>query len=205
MRPSLENIAYIENYILGIWDPSEQESAKRRIESSPELSQLLEAQQSIYAAARRKALRAEIQSYAPSSPSFFQQYRYWFIGGLSVLAVIVCLVAFNSSNKLTKQASTEAGVLANNATVERDIIPWIPFDVQYFDLVAEKGGTIIGEDGTVVILGGNSLLDNEGKLVTGKVQAELIEAIDWEDMIAYNLTTTSSGKALSSGGMMRIR
>jgi hypothetical protein len=204
MRPALENIAYIENYLLGNLDPSEQESAKRRIDSSPELSRLLEQQKAIYAAARRQALRAEIQSYAPSSPSFFQRYRYWFIGGLSILVVFFGLIAFNSMNKMKKQSTNETRVPMFSSS-EEDIVPWIPFDVQYFDLIAEKGATIIGKDGTLIILGENSLLDAEGQRVQGEVQAELIEAIDWEDMLAYNLTTTSSGKALSSGGMMRIR
>ena len=204
MRPSLENIAYIENYILGNFDPEEQERAKHRIDNSPELSQLLEKQQCIYLASRRKALRAEIQSYAHINPPFLKRYRSWFIGGLAVLIGAVCFLAINLSNTLKKQPS-DTTKIASNSKKEKDIIPWIPFDLQYFDLIAEKGSTIVGKDGTLIILGANSLLDSEGKRVKGEVQAELIEAIDLEDMIAYNLTTTSNGKALSSGGMMRIR
>lgn len=205
MRPSLENIEFIENYILGNFDPSEHELAKQRIDGSSELSQLLETQQCLYSATRRKALRSEIQSYAPAAgPSFFQQYRNWFIGGLAVLGIIACFAIFGSNNSLKKKQNAQSfhTIASKN---EKDIVPWIPFDVQYFDLIAEKGGTLLGKDGTLIILGGNSLLDIDGNLVSGKVEAELIEAIDWEDMLAYNLTTTSDGKALSSGGMMRIR
>jgi hypothetical protein len=205
MRLPLENIEFIENYILGNFDPSEHQRAKRRIEGSPELSRLLEKQQCIYSATRRKALRSEIQSYAPSAgPSFFQQYRKWFFGGLAVLGIIAGSYFLNLNSTLKKQSSSQASQLKFSKS-ENNIVPWIPFDTQYFDLIAEKGGTIVGKDGTLIILGANSLLDINGKSITGKVEAELIEAIDWEDMIAYNLTTTSGGKRLSSGGMMRIR
>ena len=204
MRPPLENIEFIENYILGNFDPSEHQQAKLRIEGSPELAKLLETQQCIYSATRRKALRSEIQSYAPTTPSFLQKYRNWFMGGLALIGILACLYFITSNNSLKKQSSSVAQQ-AKFSKSEKDIIPWIPFDVQYFDLIAEKGGTIVGKDGTLIILGANSLLDINGNIITGKVEAELIEAIDWEDMIAYNLTTTSNGKALSSGGMMRIR
>lgn len=76
MRPPLENIQLIEDYILGNFDPSEHEQARIRIEGSPELSQLLETQQCIYSATRRKELRREIQSYAPpAEPSLEKTER----------------------------------------------------------------------------------------------------------------------------------
>lgn len=206
MRPSLNNIEFIENYILGNFDPSEHELARKRIEDSPELSRLLETQQCIYSATKRKALRSEIQSYAPAvTPSFFQKYRYWFAGGLAVLGIIGLLFITNLNNKSEEKNELSSLLQDQIAKNEENVTPWIPFDVQTFSLIAEEGGTIIGNDGTLIILGKNSLLDASGTRVSGKVEAELIEALDWEDMIAYNLTTTSGGKALSSGGMMRIR
>lgn len=205
MRASLENIEFIENYILGNLDPSERKQAKKRIDGSPELTQLFETQQCIYSATKRKALRSEIQSYAPAGNlSFFQQYRYWFIGGLSVLGIIAFLTIINSSNTGIEQEKFNPiqNQLAKN---DQDVVPWIPFDVQSFSLIAEKGATIVGVNGTLIILDKSALLDAEGNRISGKIEAELIEALDWEDMIAYNLTTTSGGKALSSGGMIRIR
>lgn len=204
MRPSLENIEFIENYILGNFDPSEHEQARKRIEESPDLSHLLETQQCIYSATKRKALRSEIQSYAPATPSFFQHYRYWFAGGLAVLGIIGFLF-INHLNKSPQEKQTSPLLQSQLAKNKEDVTPWIPFDVQTFSLIAEKGATLVGNDGTLIILGKSTLLDAAGNRVSGKVEAELIEALDWEDMIAYNLTTTSGGKALSSGGMMRIR
>lgn len=205
MRQSLENIKFIEDFILGNFDPSEHERAKQRIDGSPELSHLLETQQCIYSATKRKALRSEIQAYAPTAtPSIFEQYKYWFIGGLAALTILIGFFIFNSNGSLEKQQSSTS-FQSQVSKNEDDVKPWIPFDVQTFSFIAEKGTTILGQDGTLIILGKNSLLDVDGNQVSGKVEAELIEALDWEDMIAYNLTTTSDGKALSSGGMMRIR
>ncbi|MCJ8289110.1 MAG: carboxypeptidase regulatory-like domain-containing protein [Crocinitomicaceae bacterium] len=205
MRPSLNNIEFIENYILRKFDPSEHEIARRRIESSPALTELFETQKDIIQAAKRKGLRSEIQSIMNiGGQSFFYRHRFWLFGGLVVLGVLPFLAFYNSENSVIKQEKYDL-IQEQLAKNNQDIVPWIPFDIQFFDLIAEKGGTMVGKDGTLIILGENSLLDALGNLISGKVQAELIEALDWEDMIAYNLTTTSGGKALSSGGMIRIR
>ena len=209
MRPPLQDIEFVENYILGNMDPAEHAAAKQRIENSSELSSLLETQQCIYTATRRKALRSEIQSYAPpsfSNTNFFQRYGNWFIGGLAVLGIAsFLLVYFNrASNDMQEQISTSSSAVLFDKN-EEDVDPWVSFDIQTFNLDAGKGATLVGKNGTLIILAENALLDAKGQLVHGKVQAELIEALNWEDMIAYNLTTTSGGKALSSGGMIRIR
>lgn len=204
MRPSLEKIEFIENYILGNFDPNEHERAKNRIDGSPELTHLFETQQCIYTATKRKGLKEEIQSYAsPGGPSFFQRYRLWMLCGLAVLGIGGIFAVYNSMNSVGEQE--KSNLFQTHLTKNKeDVVPWIPFDVQLFSLIAEKGATMVGMDGTLIILGESALLDTEGNRVSGKVEAELIEALDYEDMVAYNLTTTSGGKALSSGGMIRI-
>ncbi len=205
MRPSLEKIEFIENYILGNFDPNEHERAKNRIDGSPELTHLFETQQCIYTATKRKGLKEEIQSYAsPGGPSFFKRYRLWILSGLAVLGIIGIFAVYNSRNSVDEQEKSNLFQTQRTKNKE-DVVPWIPFNVQFFSLIAEKGATMVGVDGTLIILGESALLNTEGNRVSGKVEAELIEALDYEDMIAYNLTTTSGGKALSSGGMIRIR
>lgn len=206
MRPPLNDIEFIENYILGNLDPEEQSLAQERINNSSDLTQLLETQQCIYSATRRKALRSEIQAYAPPRPNFLQRNRNWFIGGVGIIAFIGGLFMYSSTKATKKQHSDPSHVVTiHNEQSTEDVTPWIPFQTQSFSFLAEEGTTIVGNSGTLILLAKNSLRDANGALVKGEVEAELIEAIDWEDMIAYNLTTSSNGKALSSGGMFRIR
>jgi len=80
--------------------------------------------------------------------------------------------------------------------------PWIPFKRQYFNVDPAKGSTIEGKSGTVIIVPSNAFVDKNGAVVTAPVRFELIEAIEMADMLAYNLTTMSFGKVLSSGGMV---
>lgn len=75
---------------------------------------------------------------------------------------------------------------------------------------AQNGGTVIGKDGTKIIVKANSLLDNRGEKITGKVKIELLEVFTKADMIALNKPTVgvlpNSNKApLISGGEMYLR
>jgi hypothetical protein len=78
---------------------------------------------------------------------------------------------------------------------------WVKPNIQTFEIDANKTETIEGENGTLIIIPKNSFLDTNNKIVQGKVNFELIEAYDLADMLLYNLTTTSNGDALETGGM----
>lgn len=97
----------------------------------------------------------------------------------------------------------EADLYSTPKTEEYE--PWVPFNEQTFGFNAENGGLFEGKDGSIVVVPEGALLDSLGNQVTGPVNFSLIEALSWEDMIAYNLTTTNEGKALSSGGMVRVQ
>lgn len=72
---------------------------------------------------------------------------------------------------------------------------------QLFKVQASTGKTIEGEQGTLIIIPPNAFIDKKGNNITGTVDFELVEALTLEDMILYNLTTTSNGKQLETGGM----
>ncbi|MGV6860348.1 MAG: energy transducer TonB [Putridiphycobacter sp.] len=78
---------------------------------------------------------------------------------------------------------------------------WVKPHIQTFEIDANKTETIEGENGTLIIVPKNSFLDTNNNEVQGKVEFELIEAYDLSDMVLYNLTTTSNGQALETGGM----
>lgn len=69
---------------------------------------------------------------------------------------------------------------------------------------AGKDTVLIGKSGTKLFIGGNTFTDQNGNLITGEVKVELREAISNSDIVFGNMTTTSNGKILQSGGMVYL-
>jgi len=82
---------------------------------------------------------------------------------------------------------------------------WIKPEIQAFQLDASKGGIIEGKNGMVISIPSNSLVDKNGNAATGPIDVELIEALDLDKMVMYNLTTMSGKRNLKSGGMFSIK
>ena len=101
--------------------------------------------------------------------------------------------------------TTDIPSMAMSMLTKNEVIPWVPFEKQQFTIRTDIGGTLEGNDGSLIVVPADAFLDKDGDNVEGQVQLELIEAIEWEDMLAYNLTTMSEGKALSSGGMLYVQ
>ena len=81
---------------------------------------------------------------------------------------------------------------------------WISPTEQEFMIDPKKGATIEGEQGVLVIVPSNAFLDKNNKLVIDEVTFTMVEALRLEDMVLYNLGTTSNGKALETGGMLHF-
>jgi len=67
-----------------------------------------------------------------------------------------------------------------------------------------KWQIVEGKAGTYLQIPPNSFVDAEGQPVEGEVTLYLQEAYTIRDMIAQNLSTTSKGEILESGGMFKI-
>lgn len=81
---------------------------------------------------------------------------------------------------------------------------WVEPTVQHFKVNPAIGGAIEGDDGTLVIIPENAFVDSNGVVVKEVVDFELVEALTLEDMVLYNLATTSNGKLLETGGMLYV-
>jgi hypothetical protein len=111
------------------------------------------------------------------------------------LADTECEVKHPVANKVQPKKEEKEEVLST----------WIPLDIQHTPVKVRKGATVLGDDGTLVIIPSDAFIDKNGKPVRGEVDFQLVEALKWEDMIAYNLTTVSGKKALETGGMLRAQ
>ena len=106
----------------------------------------------------------------------------------------------------TKSKSKDKKEVTNvKKTKTNKLKTWIEPEIQVFQLDASKGGIIEGENGMVISIPSNSWVDKNGNLAKGPVDVELIEALDLDKMVMYNLTTMSGKRNLRSGGMFSIK
>jgi len=81
---------------------------------------------------------------------------------------------------------------------------WLAPDVQRFNVNPSNGAILEGKNGTLVIIPSNAFVDEYGNIIRESVLLEMVEALKVSDMIAYNLTTMSGEKPLTSGGMVHL-
>ncbi len=82
---------------------------------------------------------------------------------------------------------------------------WVEPDVQTYNIDPAKGAIVEGKEGTLIIIPKNAFINDNNEIVNEPVQFELVEALTLEDMVLYNLGTTSNGTPLESGGMLHIK
>ncbi len=75
---------------------------------------------------------------------------------------------------------------------------------QEFDVDPNIDQVLEGKDGTVLVLPKGCFLDARGQRVSTPLKLVLMEALTLTDMLLANLTTTSNGKPLISGGMLHF-
>tara|TARA_Y100000589_G_scaffold154511_1_gene147101 strand:+ start:5714 stop:8032 length:2319 start_codon:yes stop_codon:yes gene_type:complete len=108
-------------------------------------------------------------------------------------------------SKTKSKSKDKKDVIKVIKTKTNELKTWIEPEIQVFQLDASKGGIIEGENGMVISIPSNSWVDKNGNLAKGPVDVELIEALDLDKMVMYNLTTMSGKRNLRSGGMFSIK
>lgn len=75
---------------------------------------------------------------------------------------------------------------------------------EFFTINPKEDNIVEGAQGSTVFIPQDALLDKNGNPAKGEVKIELAEALTVEDMVTSNLTTTSNGKLLQTGGMLYL-
>lgn len=76
---------------------------------------------------------------------------------------------------------------------------------QTFQVDAATGGQITGTKGTKISFYANSFQTKSGQAVTGTITVTLREMLKGSDMILSNMTTTTNGQLLISGGQIYLK
>ena len=73
-----------------------------------------------------------------------------------------------------------------------------------FTIKTSTPSKIIGKEGTTIWISPNTFEFSDGQIVTGEVNITLTESLSYGAMISNGLFTTSGGKLLETGGMIKI-
>ena len=75
---------------------------------------------------------------------------------------------------------------------------------QDFTINNNAGGSFTGLDGTIVTVPVDAFVYADGSTVTGAVNIEMIEVLNYNDMVLMNKPTVSGDNILVSGGQLKI-
>jgi hypothetical protein len=117
-----------------------------------------------------------------------------------ITVVALCALIFAAcNNKDGYQSKYPTNKLAPNDPFAATMV-----GSQTFEIDPNTENFVEGEKGTVVLVPAGAFLDKNGNVPKGKITVELAEALSVEEMLLSNLTTTSNGKPLQSGGMIYL-
>lgn len=91
----------------------------------------------------------------------------------------------------------------NENSVKNSSFDWIENEVQAFSFDKIEKVSFQGKYGTHVHIDINDLSGN--KVISAPITFELVEYYSATDMVLANLSTTSDGKLLETGGMINIK
>jgi hypothetical protein len=113
------------------------------------------------------------------------------------------LIIFLLAQCNTKE-SGKAKDHTSNKVSKNDPFAKTMVESQFFDIDSKEDQVVEGKNGTLLIMPKGCFKDSKGNVVEDDITVELAEASNLEDMILSNLTTTSDGKLLESGGMLYV-
>ena len=115
-------------------------------------------------------------------------------------------VRYKTERSLVVKDSVIKGLEVVSKTINKVSQVERPFkkESQNFKVNTEKDTTIVCKEGTKLTISANSFLDSKGHLVNGNFDLNVTEYYKLSDILLANLSTTSNGKQLETGGMLYI-
>ncbi len=211
MRTQLENIERAEQYLNNEMTASERQAFETELTTDATLRDTLAQVRALRSAVIRKELRSRIESHAGGGNNWGKGIGLglllllllggmaWYFFSPTETAVVVV-----EETPLSASDSIEPAQWAEGTFELGGHKLWAKPDIQRFGFASSEGATIEGKDGILVIVPSNAFVDSSGKVVSGKVDFKLVEALGIEQMVLYRLKTMSNGSMLESGGMFYI-
>jgi len=125
-------------------------------------------------------------------------YRIMRISYVKQFSIIIFVFTFFRCSEINYEVE-ETKKFSAKDPFQKTIVP-----SQTFNINPSKENVLEGTNGTILIIPKECILDAQGAIYTKNVQVELAEALSLEQMLLSNLTTTSNGKLLETGGMIYL-
>lgn len=213
MRDELQNIERIERYLEGKMTGEEKEAFETEMANDPDLKNDVDIQKQLQDGIKRQALKAEIQkaherfvsSGGGASGNFLTSTKFLaaLAGAIIVATAAYFLVPSQQPNLVETQAEVVAIEEKAEATISDTFDNAIPS--QFFNFIGERNYIAEGEDGVKVYIPIGAFVNEDGEVENGPIELELKEALDMDNMLKGNLTTTDvDGNLLESGGMLYL-
>jgi TonB family protein len=211
MRTQLENIERAEQYLSNEMTAPERQAFETELTTDASLRDTVAQVKALRSAVIRKELRGRIESQAGGGKGWGKGLGL----GLLLLLLVGGMTWYFFSPTQTAVEVVEETPLSVSDSIEQAQWAegkfelgghklWAKPDIQRFGFASSEGATIEGKDGILVIVPSNAFVDSSGKVVSGKVEFKLLEALGIEQMVLYRLKTMSNGSMLESGGMFYI-
>ena len=91
-----------------------------------------------------------------------------------------------------------------DTTEQTNLLSTDEIETQVFSIPAIKDTLLTGKSGTILTIEKNTFIDQNGNPASGEIKIEFKECLDKLDMVIGNMTTTTNGQFLESGGMVYI-
>ena len=203
MRPELEKIKYIEDYLLGNLNNQEKADFEKQMEQDPGFAAEVEHTRLILSRVKSISYRKEIQAAHRRhlSKSQFFPRNSWFIGGSLVVVVVLILssIFFNPFKDRNRNASP----FVNPPVPEANK----PYQVN--QVKGDEGAVLAYTSGTKIFIPPNAFLDAEGNIIKGKVELSFREFNDPFDFylagIPMDVTLNGQNYTMESAAMCDIR
>jgi hypothetical protein len=192
MRPQLELIEKIEQYLEGKLSPSDKAAFEVQIASDPALQQEVKLQQDIMHGVERAALRNKVQS-ARMKYRRGKNFMKWGLGGLGAVIIALSVFYFAQKDSHFWKRSEE-----NAVTVPGEITS------QIYRIDASKDTIIETPAGIIMAIPANGFVDDDGKPVDGTIELSIREALDPASIMKAGLSTMSGDQLLETGGMFQL-
>lgn len=208
MRPDLDILEKIDAYLSGTMDGEMKAEFEKQIQSNSQLAGWVDTQKAL-----RKAMdNVHLKQVAQKTYKNYKTWKGIKVAGISIGTVILGIAMFYTVQRFwspfKKQLNEETlniSIPDCNDPSESCFTPGNMIPSQQFEISGETDTVIVGSQGLVLAIPGNSFTDETGKEIKGKITIELKEALDPATIMLSGLSTFSGDSLLQTAGMFYVQ
>lgn len=199
MRPELNEIEYIEQYLLNELNADQKLEFEKELLKNTDFKKKVELQKSLVEGVKNASLRKSIaRSFSKAK---LKKKLKWGALGILVISAVVAGSKLSNDSKLDKEIESKIPI----EEMSKVIPDGESLKTQYFSIQADRDTFISTADGLVLGIEAGTFIDEGGSVVTGEIQISIKEAFQVEDILSSGLSTvTTKDEPLETAGMFKL-